>query len=743
MNDDNIENGQPPQTTSPSSKPKLTHRLVTDARLKLLAVVYRRQSSLFQRENNWGSALVQLDLKQVALDYGWPESSILVLDDLGESGTIDDRPAWKQMLQLITNGVVGAVLTLNVGRLSREVIFSEQLRLLAELYDVLLFVDGRPIDPEQNSDVMMYQVEAVFHSQENRDRTKRLTRAKYAKTSKGHVSYFPTGFIKKGKGAVDFDPETSSAIKLVYRIFREKRSLWGTVVALNKREINLPRTRGGRTVWKRASLDIVKSFIVNPFYSGRLVFGRTRKRLDLGRYKNKKPKRRPLPENQWLVNIPDHHECYITEEEQREFLDIIKANRPGGKHPRHEGPALCQGLLQCSKCGAKALIHYAGKQAGHQYQCSRDAVRFGDKPCFTITGRDVDAIIERKFLQALTAPSTAVLKAALEEARRADEESLKWMEDQRQRLAYEEKLAEKRFRNCDPENKLLYPHVSKDYDAAMRARREFEQNLTLNPPQCESTLSDVELEGLCHLTGDIPKFWNHPKLTHKERKELIRCLIDKVIVNASRERLDLTICWESGRQDPVRLWRRAGYYRMIEELNNEGFNVHEIQQRLREGLTDTGQKWQVTVDTLYAVMHKRGIRPNKFASTWRAAKSIARDLYEKNLSLRQIADELNQLGYRMLCGKEFKSKTVFNLLKRVPRRMHQVDSAQRNVFSQLESRGLSNKQIAEELNRRKIPRQLTHAPWTVTAVKQKKMVFKRLKKDVRTESVAQALEVRE
>ncbi len=252
----------------------------------------------------------------------------------------------------------------------------------------------------------------------------------------------------------------------------------------------------------------------------------------------------------------------------------------------------------------------------------------------------------------------------------------------------------------------------------MRARHQFDQNLALKPPQSQ-TLSEADLDALCLLTSDIPKFWHHPKLTNKERKELLRCLIDKVIISASRERLDLTICWESGREDSFHLWRRAGYYRMIEELNNEGFNVHEIQQRLGQGLTSTGQRWRVTIDTLYAVMKKHGLRPNKFPLKLREAKKVAREVYEKGLTLKQIADELNRMGYRSLLGKNFTSKAAFRLLRNLPRRKYQIEAVQQEIFRELQCRGLTNKQIAEELNRRKIPRHLTDHPWTTTAVKQK------------------------
>src|ERR1051325_8405421 len=90
----------------------ITHPLVTPVALAKLALIYVRQSTETQKTKNWGSGMVQADFTNVARLYGWPDSQIRVLDDRSRSGTTDERPCWREMIALISEGLVGAVFTL-------------------------------------------------------------------------------------------------------------------------------------------------------------------------------------------------------------------------------------------------------------------------------------------------------------------------------------------------------------------------------------------------------------------------------------------------------------------------------------------------------------------------------------------------------------------------------------------------------------------------------------------------------
>lgn len=53
---------------------------VTEAHRRRRAVVYVRQSTLHQVERNVESAARQYALRRRALELGWPEQSVLVVD---------------------------------------------------------------------------------------------------------------------------------------------------------------------------------------------------------------------------------------------------------------------------------------------------------------------------------------------------------------------------------------------------------------------------------------------------------------------------------------------------------------------------------------------------------------------------------------------------------------------------------------------------------------------------------------
>ena len=87
------------------------------------------------------------------------------------------------------------------------------------------------------------------------------------------------------------------------------------------------------------------------------------------------------------------------------------------------------------------------------------------------------------------------------------------------------------------------------------------------------TINDVsenELEELCRVASDVPRLWDHPAMTHQERKAILRCIIDHVVVAVTRERIDATICWNSGEQTKVSIWRLNGRDNLIRELRAQG-----------------------------------------------------------------------------------------------------------------------------------------------------------------------------
>jgi DNA invertase Pin-like site-specific DNA recombinase len=96
--------------------------LVTPGHLSREAVIYIRQSTPHQVISNQESQRLQYALKQRALDLGWHQGDVLVVDsDLGNSGsTAQGRDGFKELAARVSLGKVGIILSTEVTRLSRN-----------------------------------------------------------------------------------------------------------------------------------------------------------------------------------------------------------------------------------------------------------------------------------------------------------------------------------------------------------------------------------------------------------------------------------------------------------------------------------------------------------------------------------------------------------------------------------------------------------------------------------------------
>ena len=94
---------------------------ITERHRQRRAIVYVRQSSPGQLERNTESTARQYALRERAVELGWPDGSVVVVDeDTGRSGaSTDGRIGFKELVADVGLGNVGLVLALEVSRLAR------------------------------------------------------------------------------------------------------------------------------------------------------------------------------------------------------------------------------------------------------------------------------------------------------------------------------------------------------------------------------------------------------------------------------------------------------------------------------------------------------------------------------------------------------------------------------------------------------------------------------------------------
>ena len=105
-----------------------------------LALVYVRQSTLRQVEQNQESTRLQYALVERALQLGWARQRVEVIDDdLGRSGTTTaNRPGFQRLMTEVGLGHVGLVLGVEMSRLARSCRDWHQLLEICALFDTLI-----------------------------------------------------------------------------------------------------------------------------------------------------------------------------------------------------------------------------------------------------------------------------------------------------------------------------------------------------------------------------------------------------------------------------------------------------------------------------------------------------------------------------------------------------------------------------------------------------------------------------
>ena len=100
----------------------------------------------------------------------------------------------------------------------------------------------------------------------------------------------------------------------------------------------------------------------------------------------------------------------------------------------------------------------------------------------------------------------------------------------------------------DPENRLVARGLETEWENRLRDLVAAEMELRRREQQRPSTIPSAQLEALQRLGDDIRQVWTAPTTTDRDRKELLRTLLEEVILNLKRAegRAHLTLRWRGG-----------------------------------------------------------------------------------------------------------------------------------------------------------------------------------------------------
>jgi DNA invertase Pin-like site-specific DNA recombinase len=514
---------------------------VTQKHLEHDAYLYIRQSTPRQVLENTESTQRQYALRDRAVSLGWPLERIHILDcDLGKSGSQSaGRDGFQRLVSEVALGKAGLVMGLEVSRLARNSADWHRLLELCSLAGALILDEDGIYDPANFNDRLLLGLKGTMSEAELHFLKARMRGGVINKARRGELEIPPPiGLVYRDDGVLILDPdaEVQAAMRLVFETFDRTGSAMQTAKLFREQGILFPsRMRKGLNKgelhWARPAHSRIIQVLHNPRYTGTFVYGRARTRL----LTNGKHCTTKLPRPEWQFVIPDVHAGYITwvqfEANQKRLsenaLGFGKA-RNGG--PAREGPAILQGRVICGVCGERMSIHYgmAYQQVVPIYVCQEASLRRAEKVCQRVPGGVVDQAISKLLLE-LMQPMTLQVAIAVQqevEARVTETDALR--RKHVERAQYEAELARRRFMKVDPDNRLVADTLEAEWNNKLRSLAEAQEQFEQQTQKQRWLIDSQTREQLLSLAADFPSVWNDPSVEPRERKRILRLLIEDV-----------------------------------------------------------------------------------------------------------------------------------------------------------------------------------------------------------------------
>ncbi len=538
-----------------------TSDLIKPFHLARLAIIYIRQSSPHQALTNQESTRLQYALKQRALELGWHEDQIRIIDeDQGRTAsTTEGRHGLKELVTLITLEHVGIIFSTEVTRLSRNCSDWYPLLDVCGFRNCLIADRDGIHDPSTIDGRLLLGLKGQISELELHTIRGRLTAGLLNKARRGELALtLPVGLIRDPSDRVVKHPdvEVQARIALIFQTFLRVRSATQVVRSFNDDGLLIPRKDDlGDIAWRRPTVPAICSTMENPAYAGAFVYGRTRSVLKAGSTHEHTQVRLPMAE--WKIRINDKYPAYIDWATFEAIQAMLRDNcseydRNKTRGVPRPGKALLHGIVYCGECGHQLVVQYKPKT---HYICNFLRQQYQVPVCQYLPADPIDDLVVRSFFEALSPAELDLYDEAAAAIRHEAEAVDRARREQIERLRYQARLAERQFARTDPENRLVAAELERRWEATLRELQQAEASYQRALQDQGPTTIPPELRrGLEQVGRNLPELWGQDRLTRPQKKSLLRCLIDKVVIRRTApDSVEVRMVWRGGDTTTARI----------------------------------------------------------------------------------------------------------------------------------------------------------------------------------------------
>jgi DNA invertase Pin-like site-specific DNA recombinase len=115
-----------------------------------------------------------------------------------------------------------------------------------------------------------------------------------------------------------------------------------------------------------------------------------------------------------------------------------------------------------------------------------------------------------------------------------------------ERARYDADLAKDRFMQVDPKNRLVADALEADWNERLRALTAAQKQYERQRQADRAAVDQESRSRILALTTDFPKLWNDPKTPDRERKQMVRLLIEDVRARGRKPATQAARCQATG-----------------------------------------------------------------------------------------------------------------------------------------------------------------------------------------------------
>ncbi len=117
---------------------------------------------------------------------------------------------------------------------------------------------------------------------------------------------------------------------------------------------------------------------------------------------------------------------------------------------------------------------------------------------------------------------------------------------QLQRAKYEADLARRHYMQVDPDNHLVADSLEAEWNNKLRALKEAHEEYERKRKTDSIILKDEQKAQILSIATDFPQLWNDPKTSNRDKKQMVRLLIEDVTLEKNTN-ISINIRFKGGR----------------------------------------------------------------------------------------------------------------------------------------------------------------------------------------------------